>query len=139
MLTREMRDFDADPNHMYTILDVMVARFGYEAREFKESLEYFREIQNSYLGSLGYEGLLKHAKKLLTVKIQVGGSAKTHSGRRKLPEPATVLRKFAYLSSAINDMVKKGVNLTNHSLKVVAYLRECDKEVKSGRAEKSGG
>lgn len=43
----------------------------------------------------------------------------------------TVLRKFAYLSSAINHMVKQGIHLDNNCLKVVAYLRELDKQKKA--------
>lgn len=134
-VTKERIDFDADPNDQYTILDVMLAKYGEESREFKESMDYFIGIANTFLGSLTYENMLEHSKYLLSKKVKRGGSKKNDSGTEKLPEPMTVLRKFAYLSAAISFMQKNGVNLDNNAAKVVTYLREIDKKRKeNGKA-----
>jgi len=130
MLLKERFDFNARPDDMYTIIDVMEAKYGAESREYGETMDYFQELCATPLASLGYNELMAHAKKLLATPVYRGGQKGVGSGTKKLPEPMTVLRKFAYLSSAINFMVKKGIPLENHCLKVVAYLRDLHKQKK---------
>lgn len=136
MISREKDAFNVRDQDMYTVLDVMTTKYGYDSREMNDCEFMFNEcdIWHTYIGELDYDLLMKHAKKMLTTQIHRGGSKKNGTGIRKLPQPMTVLRKFAYLSAAINHMVKQGANLENHCLKVIAFIREIDKEVKSGKA-----
>ena len=137
MVTKEKDDFGVQPQDMYTVLDLMVAKYGHDSREMRDCEEPFKtiDIWHTYICKLDYETLMKHAKTLLSTYVFRGGKKGSETGIKKLPQPMTVLRKFAYLSSAINDMVKKGVDLPNHTLKVIAFLRELDKEKKNGKAE----
>ncbi len=132
MIIKEKDSFNIAPKDMYTVLDVMATKYGYESDEMRSCEDAFRliDIWNTYLCHLDYDTLLNHAKTLLSTHVYRGGSKKNGSGIRKLPAPKTILRKFSYLATAINEMVKKGVNLDNHVLKVVAYIRELEKENK---------
>lgn len=133
MVLGELREFKPRDADMYTIIDVMEAKYGCDGREYIETMGYFDEIAGDTIGSLTYNKLMTHAKKLLDTPVYRGGGNTKQGGRggtKKYPEPMTVLRKFAYLSSAINHMVKQGIHLDNNCLKVVAYLRELDKKKK---------
>jgi hypothetical protein len=131
LILREADNFGAQPEDMYTIQDVMTAKYGEGARETKESIGYFQEIMCVPLRDLTYDKMMDHANMLMKKVIYRGGQGKNSSGRVsgtcKLPEIMTVLRKFAYLSSSINYMIKNGVNLTNNAAKVVLYLRDLEK------------
>ena len=126
-----MRDFDPDPNHMYTVRDVLINKYGESGREYIETHTYFTPILDSYIFHLDKERLMELAKTLLKTEVLRGGSSKSNSGKKKLPEPMTILRKFAYLSSAINHMIKQGVSITNNTVEVIAYLRELSKRKKN--------
>jgi len=132
MILKEKAAFAPEPEHMYTLLDVMVAKYGYGSREMNDCEPYFKPYWHTYMSKLTYDVLMEHAKLLLKTKIRKGGNVKNNKGVLKLPQPMTILRKFAYLSAAVNEMIKKGVPLENHALKVVAYLRELDKKEKNG-------
>lgn len=139
MITQEKDNFKVRDKDMLTVLDVMIAKYEtYDSREMCDCEEHFRavDIWNTYICELDYETLMKHANTLLNRLVARGGSKGITSGTTKLPEPMTILRKFAYLSSAINYMIKQGANLDNHTTKVIAFLRELDKEKKNGKARK---
>jgi hypothetical protein len=129
-IIEERMNFDADPNDQYTILDVMMAKYGEESRDFQATVPYFKEIYGMYLGSLSYEKLLDHAKKLLQIPVKRGGSKKNNSGKTIMPSVMTILRKYAYLSAAISFMQDNGVNLINNAAKVVTYLRKLNEKDK---------
>jgi len=130
MILGELRDFGPRSGDMYTVLDVMGEKYGPDAREYIESIDYLQEIAGTPINELSYDRLMELAKKLLATPVFRGGRSDNQTGTKKLPEPMTVLRKFAYLSSAINYMVKKGIELENNCLKVIAFLREIDKKKK---------
>lgn len=133
MVLGELRDFKPRDGDMYTIMDVMLAKYGETGREYIESIDYFEKICGHPISWCTYDRLMAHAKMLLETPVYRGGGNTKQGGRggtRKYPEPMTVLRKFAYLSSAINFMVKQGLDLENNCLKVVAFLRELDKKKK---------
>ena len=137
MVTQEKDSFGARDKDMLTVLDVMLAKYEtYDAREMKDCEEHFKnvDIWNTYISELNYETLMKHAHTMLNTPVSRGGSRGLTSGYTKLPEPMTVLRKFAYLSSAINHLIKQGADIDNHTVKVIAFLREMDKEKKNGKA-----
>lgn len=124
IVLKEPDNFGVKDDDMYTILDVMLAKYGADDRDFKASMDYFIVLANTYLSHLPYNVLLEHAKKLLTEPIYRGGSKRGESGRKKLPETMTILRKFANLSAAIGFMNKNGCDIENNAIKVVRYLRE---------------
>lgn len=134
MVLGEIRDFKPRDSDMYSVMDVMSAKYGEDGREYIETMDYFDKICGHAISWCTYDNLMAHAKLLLETPVYRGGGNTKQGGRggtRKFPEPMTVLRKFAYLSSAINHMVKQGIHLDNNCLKVVAYLRELDKQKKA--------
>lgn len=131
MVLGELRDFAPRDGDLYSVIDVMSMKYGQDGREYMESMEYLQPIAGCKISECTYDRLMELAKELLETPVYKGGKAGTDSGTKKLPEPMTILRKFAYLSAAINNLVKKGIHLDNNCLKVVAYLRELDKKKKA--------
>lgn len=134
MITREKDNFAVKEGDMFTVLDVMVSKYGHNTREMNDCHVHFQNIDiwHTYVNRLDYETLMRHTKTLLETPIFRGGAKGNETGIKKYPEPMTILRKWAYLSSAINDLVKKGANIENHTTKVIAWLREQAKEKKNG-------
>ena len=130
MISKEMEHFNAKPQDLYTIQDILAAKYGENGREFKECIDYFRTYLSTYLRDFNYDKMMNHAKELLNTPVYRGGKRGTETGKKKLPEPTTVLRKYAYLSSAINTLIKKGEVMDNEAAKVVTRLREVEKEHK---------
>jgi hypothetical protein len=133
MVLGEVKDFSPRDGDLYTLADVMEEKYTETGREYIESMDYFSSISGCSINELTYEKLMWHAKLLLETPIyRGGGNSKDgkRGGTKKLPQPMTVLRKFAYLSSAINHMIKKGINLENHCLKVVSYIRNIEEKRK---------
>ena len=125
MLITEKEKFAATGNELYTIRDILTIKYG-NRREFNEAINYFKVYDNIALSDIGYKDMMNLAKRLLKTKVRRGGQ-KNKGGVMKLPEPVTILRKFAYLSSAINHVIAKGVKLDNNAIKIVAYLRSVKK------------
>lgn len=139
MITKEKEAFNVQPKDMYTVLDVMMTKYGENSRELNDCEYLFLEcgIWHTYICELSYSKLMECANQMLNTPIYRGGCKKNNTGIKKFPAVFTVLRKFAYLSSAINHMVKLGSNLDNHCLKVVAWLRDLDKKEKDGKTKRS--
>jgi len=137
MILKEKRDFAVLEGDMLTVLDVMMTKYKTpDSAEMRACEDYFREadIWHTYINTLTHDVMLKHAKRMLTTPIIRGGNReKPGTGTTKLPAPATVLRKFAYLSSAINHCIKLGANIDNPTVKVITYIREYEKEIKNGQ------
>jgi hypothetical protein len=79
------------------------------------------------LGVLSHEVLMNHCCMLLNTPIYRGGRQDGSSGVKKLPSTNTVLRKFAYLSSAINDLIGLGFNVPNECPRIISFLRNTAK------------
>lgn len=122
-LMDEIESFQVHRADLYTVNDIFIMKFGADSREYLEGMPYFDEYKDKSINILTYDELKKHCHRLLQRTVVRGGKVGTNSGRAKLPAPMTILRKFAYLSSAINHLISKGVDAPNECLKIVAYLR----------------
>lgn len=139
MIIKEKESFNIRPKDIYTVHDVIITKFGENSRELNDCQYFFSkcDIWNLYICDLSYNKLMECANQMLNTPIFRGGCKKNNTGIKKFPAIMTVLRKFAYLSSAINYMVKLGANLDNHCLKVVAWLRDLDEKKKNGKTKRS--
>lgn len=133
MLTKEKDDFAARDNDLLMVIDVMVFKHKDASHpEYTECIGPFTRVGmwEVPISSLTHEVLMEHAKTLLNTPIYKDSRPDKIEGDRKLPSPMTVLRKFSYLSSAINHMIKQGFDLDNNMAKIIAYLRNLDKKQK---------
>lgn len=130
VLTQEIRNFRARDVDIYTIKDVLIAKFGADSKEVSGCELTFKKVNiwESPISELNHDILMDHTRTLLNTFILRGGSNVEGSGHKKLPAPMTILRKFAYLSSAINFMIKQGAHLENPITNIIVYLRELSKE-----------
>jgi hypothetical protein len=108
---------------MITFKDALVLKFGGDTQTFREVVSYFTDFLDRFIFDVSYEDLKKHGELLLATPVFRGGNKFNNSGKKKLPELNTVLRKFGYMSSAINHTVSQGHDVPNHCLRVSAYLK----------------
>ncbi len=123
MINGEMEDFEVQDKHLYTVMDIIEVKFKNDKRTLRDIKAHFGDILNLGVNKLTYNFLHDLSKTMLNKDVRRGGSAKTDTGKIGKPSINTIIRKFAYLSSAINNMISLGANLDNNCLKVIANLR----------------
>jgi hypothetical protein len=129
----EMHAFDVKDKDLITIEEAIRLNIERVEKECSDSKnisdnnlweENLRDILEQPISCLTYEFLMNKANEMLSSIIKRGGSRKIeNSGRLVQSSPATVLRKFRVLSTVFSNLIKNGVEIENHALKVCAYLR----------------
>ncbi len=128
MTLRECDKFDASDEDLYTLRDVLVSKYSEGDKSFRICLSYFEDFLDKPLRKCGYEELMDLAVTTLNSTITVGGRRENGTGVKKKPEIGTIIRRFAYLSSAINSMIHGGVSIDNPAIKVVRDLKTIQAE-----------
>ena len=121
----ERKEFSPRDGDLITVGDVMLAKYGNQDKTFSTCKMSFTacNIWDMPLNELTEDLLMQKVNYLLNTPVRRGGNYKS-TGNLILPKPVTVLKKLAYLSSAINLMRKKGADLRNETGGVIQKLRD---------------
>lgn len=88
---------------------------------------YFDKFSDKSLSDISLEDYSEHCKMMLNMIVQRGGSL--NKGKPVQQSPATVYKKFRYLSIVYSFMQEQGVKIVNHPQ---AILRELEKKMGKG-------
>jgi hypothetical protein len=121
--------FDPPLKDMVTLQDAIelkIQNADYKSKkylyDYKGLLTYFDKFKEKNLSEISYQDLLSHFDTLLNIPIRRGGNS-DDNGIKKLPEPNTILKKYAYLSTVYQLMIEKGMEIENIPIKIVKFMR----------------
>lgn len=121
MLAKEKEDFEAEEVDVYDWGTVIHAKYSEGSHEYGTLVRAFGCWFERSVRDVGYEEMTARAEELLKIPVLVGGCG--NKGKEKLPAAATILRYFAYLSSAITHFSKNYAHIPNAAIRIVNDLR----------------
>ncbi len=120
----DMEKFEAKDIDLYTLGSIFAMKYPEDSREYSEIKIYFTDMFLTPMRKLDFKFLMEWSKRTLDVKIQNGGvKGNMNTGIIRKISPSTIIRKLAYISSAINHAISKGIDIENHALRVISYVR----------------
>lgn len=130
-LINQIDSFDPPLNELILLSDAIHMKIEkaeksniIDLSDFKILYEVFSKFLDRPIQSITYAELLAHFEEMMNTMVRKGGSKKNEStGDKRFPSIFTTMRKFAYLSTVYELLIKKGVNVTNEPMKVVKFIR----------------
>ncbi len=125
--------FDPPLKEMITLQDAIEMRIEIQIKnevskkdisDYKTLIKVFEKFCPKKMSDIKYNDLVDHFNFLLTHPVTRGGTGKNDgTGHTRLPSFMTIFRKYAYLSTVYQMLIKDGVDIENIALKVVQYMR----------------
>ncbi len=84
----------------------------------------FEKYLKTPINEVTYDSLSDHFEHVMSVPVRRGGNHNDpNSGIKAMPSMHTTFRKFSYLSTVFEHLIKEGVKVQNHPLALCKLLR----------------
>lgn len=92
--------------------------------DIKILFQSFEKYIDLPIQEISYDDLANHFEYLMTVPVKRGGNPNNlEAGLKTMPSMYTTFRKFSYLSTVYEHLIKEGVRIQNHPLALCKLLR----------------
>ncbi len=126
----DIEKFEAKDLDVYTLGSILSMKYADESREMSEISIYFSEYFLLPMRKIDFKFLMDFSKTMLNSKTKKGGiKGDFNTGIVRDMNPNTVIRKLSYISSAINNAISQGIEIENHTPRVISYVKTYKEQI----------